>query len=79
MQTQEADGLSSGIDYNQRDRQKAGRGQASVHIQGRVQNGTGQQAGSRSGAGRMVRQVGTESGQARVRTRRMRKTGKNKS
>ena len=61
-----------------RDRQKAGRGQASVHSQGRVQNGTGWQAGSRSGAGRVVRQVGSESGQARVKTRRARKreTGK---
>ena len=69
MQTQEADGLSSGIYYNPRDGQKAGRGQASVHSQGRVQNGTGRQAGSRSGAGRVVMQASSHLGQARVRTR----------
>jgi hypothetical protein len=64
------------IYYSPRGRQKASRGQARVHNQFRAQNGTGrQQAGSRSGAGRMVRQAGSESRQARVRTRRTRKNG----
>ena len=72
MQTQAADGLSSGIYYNPRDRQA---------FIVRVQNGTGPQAGSMSGAGRVVRQAGSESGQARVKTRsaRKRETGKRRS
>jgi hypothetical protein len=50
------------------------------HAQGRVRQrsviqrwgkGTGRQAGSGSGAGRVVRQVGTETGQAGVKTRRV--------
>ena len=56
--------MSSDIYYNPRSRKKASQGQARVQFitRSESQNGTGQQAGSRSRAVRMVRQMGSESG-----------------